>query len=141
MALYGPLFPLRPLFSLWHALSTVLRPLYGPLSSLWSVVGIDTFKCNGALLSSVSSSINSSFRYFQRFYIFKMCRFDKCMILKVTEQLFHRYFISSEFLKNVSSPKALILRHVHVQVHVLMYTYVHVYVPVHVLMYTYLYMY
>ncbi len=50
-----------------------------------------------------------------------MYRFDKCMILKVTKQLFHRYFLCSEFKKNVASPKALILRHVHVQVYVLMY--------------------
>jgi hypothetical protein len=31
---------------------------------VYAVVGIDTFKCNGVLLSSVSYLINSSFRYF-----------------------------------------------------------------------------
>ncbi len=54
------------------------------------------------------------------------------MILKVTERLFHRHFICSEFNKNVSNPKAL---HVHVPVHATgTCTSVHVpvvHVPVH----------
>ncbi len=43
-----------------------------------------------------------------------MYHFAKCMILKVTERLFHHYFICSKFLKKCSSPKAQILRHVQV---------------------------
>jgi hypothetical protein len=46
---------------------------------LKAVVGINTFKCNGALLPSVSYFINSSFRYFLRSLILKMYCFDKCI--------------------------------------------------------------
>ncbi len=56
-----------------------------------------------------------------------MYRFDKCMILKVTDRFLHRYFICSELKKNVASPIALILRHEHVPVHVLMYKYMYRY--------------
>jgi hypothetical protein len=93
-----------------------------------------------------------------------MYRFDKCVILKVLERSFHRYFVCSAFKKNVARPKALILRHVHVQVgvhqcffswsctfscsaHMCTCTCTDVHVYVHVLMwctcteYMYLYMY
>ncbi len=44
--------------------------------SMQSEMGIDTFKCNGALLSSVLYLINSSFRYIflKRFLMFKIYR-------------------------------------------------------------------
>jgi hypothetical protein len=40
------------------------------------------------------------------------------LILKVTDRFFHRYFFVANLKKHVSSPKALISRHVHVPVHV-----------------------
>ncbi len=45
-----------------------------------AVVGIDTCNCNGALLSSFSYLINSSFRYFQLSSVFKIYRFNKCTV-------------------------------------------------------------
>ncbi len=82
--------------------------------------------------------------------MFKMYRFYKCMILKVTDRFSYRYFICSELKKHVSSSKALILRLVHVPVHQYMNRYLYryintckgtdtsVHVPVHALMYMYM---
>jgi hypothetical protein len=108
--------------------------------------------CNVYWEKEIKNLINQSI-------IFKKYRFYNFMILKVMDRFFHRYFFVANLKKHISSPKALISRHVHVPVHVLMYIYIyrklyvstctgtctctslHVPVPVYIMMYMYRYRY
>ncbi len=72
-----------------HLLMDNWDATYGTRSA---VVGIDNWKSNGALLSTFSNSVDSSLRYFYRFLIFKIYRFD------IFIDLWFSKFIASIFL-------------------------------------------